>query len=133
MKKVLVCFLVLLLIVSLISCGKTIQRVEEPEAKENKFTLYFGYVDKEEVDEEKIINEICRKHLIGFTVAEAEGGWTDDAGTFHPEETLIYTLFFTEEAKVKAFADEVLAAIEGSAVLMEKSVASASHSSSWTK
>lgn len=67
-----------------------------------------------------VVDAICVAHVDGFTVSMANGGWKDDAGALTLENTLVYTLYGAEDAQVQAIMDEVLLALNQSAILVEK-------------
>jgi hypothetical protein len=93
-----------------------------------RYTLYIGTNDKDTYTQiipvetaMHTVNEICSKYTGGYTVYGAKGAWFDDAGVQTEENTLVYTLIDVEESDVAAIVDEVLAALNQSSVLLEKS------------
>lgn len=97
------------------------------EAEEIEYTLYIGLNDKDTAtqkitteDARAIVDEICLKHVGGFTSLEAQGGWTDDEGVIVRENTLVYVFYGADEAQITAVMDEVLIALNQSSVLMRK-------------
>ncbi|MDR1320728.1 MAG: DUF3574 domain-containing protein [Gracilibacteraceae bacterium] len=94
-----------------------------------RYTLYIGTNDKDTYEQiiptetaRSIVNAICAKYIGGYTVHDAKGGWFNDAGVLTEENTLVYTLIDVEESDVAAIADDVLAALNQSSVLVEKNV-----------
>ena len=94
-----------------------------------QYVMYVGTNDKdtykmEHTEEEArdIVDQICLKHFEGYTLQDATGAWTDDAGVATHEYSLVCYFDGAEESAVKAAADEILAALNQSAVLIEKDV-----------
>lgn len=89
------------------------------------YTLYIGLNDKDTNVQEMTteaaratVDDICLRHVGGFTAYEAQGGWTDDDGMLVRENTLVYVFYDATEAQITAIMDEVLAALRQSAVLV---------------
>jgi hypothetical protein len=101
-------------------------RLAYTRAESGKYILYIGTNDKDtytpllslEEAKEKI-GAICRRHVSGYTVQEAAGGWTDETGAFTSEQTLIYSFSDAREADIIAIMDEVLAELNQNSILVE--------------
>lgn len=104
------------------------QSLPRPEATQPlRHTLYIGLNDQDTLtqliptDEAmRRVNEICARHVDGYTVTTAHGGWTDDSGVLTREETLVYTFSEVEEAKIRQIMDEVLRALNQQCILWER-------------
>ena len=64
------------------------------------------------------LEEILLKHFGGYTIMEANGGWTDD-GTIYREYTLVIYLSDTTIDKVRVAADEMLQVFNQRSVLIQ--------------
>ena len=96
-------------------------------SENGKYVLYIGLNDKDTytqlipTDEAiNIVNEICIRHIGGYTVFSTKGGWVDETGTPSRETTLVYILSCAKEADVIAVMDEVLAALNQNSILIER-------------
>lgn len=96
-------------------------------SENGKYVLYIGLNDKDTytqlipTDEAiNIVNEICIRHIGGYTVFSTKGGWVDETGTPSRETTLVYILSGAKEADVIAVMDEVLAALNQNSILIER-------------
>ena len=92
-----------------------------------QYVLYIGLNDKltyEQIiptDEAvEIVNEIFAKHVNGWTMHYARGGWTDETDTLTQENSLVYTIAYADEAAVIAIMDEVLVALNQNSILIER-------------
>lgn len=74
-----------------------------------------------------IVNEICARHIGGYTVHQASGGWIDEQGILTQENTLVYTLMGIDEKKVMAIMDEVLVALNQNSILLERQAVSSTY------
>ncbi|MCL2112288.1 MAG: DUF3574 domain-containing protein [Clostridiales bacterium] len=130
-----------LLIANLVVTGFIIAYIFVPEGKvpsagetisfdhyENgQYVLYIGLNDKDiykqviPTDEARIIvDEICAKHVDGWTVSTVNGGWTDEKGVLSQENTLVYTIVGVEEEAVVSIMDEVLIALNQNSIMLER-------------
>ena len=63
--------------------------------------------------------DILFRHVGGYTIQEAHGGWIDEDGTRFAEYTLVITLSYTDLDTVHALSDDLLAAFRQSSVLIQ--------------
>ncbi|MDR1705761.1 MAG: DUF3574 domain-containing protein [Clostridiales bacterium] len=96
-------------------------------AENGSYTLYIGTNDKDTYRQiiptaqaREIVNGICARHVEGYTVSEAQGGWVDWEGVLTQENTLVYTFIGVSEAQLIPLMDEVLAALNQSSILVER-------------
>ena len=90
-----------------------------------QYVLYLGTNDKDttepvftpDVAKEKA-EEILLKHFGGYTIQEANGGWTSDDKIYR-EYTLVIYLSDTTIDKVHAAADEMIKTFNQSSVLIQ--------------
>ena len=73
-------------------------------------------------DAKQIVERICLKHLGGYTIQDATGGWTDENGQVVRENSIVCYFDDAEEEAVYQIADEVIAALNQSTVLIEKNL-----------
>ena len=101
---------------------------KEPTSEEQgdiQYVLYLGTNDKDttepvfspDVAKEKA-EEILLKHFGGYTIQEANGGWTSDDKIYR-EYTLVIYLSDTTIDKVHAAADEMIKTFNQSSVLIQ--------------
>ena len=90
-----------------------------------RYTLYIGLNDKDtgtqEISTEKareIVDAICCKYVEGFTVFQAQGGWTDDSGQITKENTLVYMFSYADPTQITAIMDEVIPVLNQSVILV---------------
>ncbi len=95
-------------------------------SKGSKFTLYIGTIDRDAHSQIiptseaiEIVNRICAKHVKGYTVIDAEGGWIDEDGAFLQENTLIYIFLDTSKEHLIPFMEEACAALNQNSILVE--------------
>ena len=100
---------------------------EMPDSSSVQYVLYIGTNDKDTYEQiiptgeaVEIVNGIVTKYTGGYTMHHARGGWVDETGTLTQEDTIIYTIAYTDESDIIAIMDEVLAALNQNAILMEK-------------
>lgn len=103
------------------------KRTEPATPTATRYTLYIGTNDKDTytqlISTEKameIVNEICVRHVGGYTVSTAHGGWMDEAGVMTNEETLVYTFLDAEEEQIIRIMDEVRLALNQNSILCEQ-------------
>lgn len=91
-----------------------------------KYVLYIGTNDKDTytqlipTDEAKrIVDDICVKHVGGFTAIDAVGGYLDDKNIMTHENSLVYEIYDASENQIKAIMDEVIKALNQSSILVE--------------
>lgn len=91
-----------------------------------KYVLYIGTNDKDTytqlipTDEaKKLVDEICAKHVGGFTAFEAVGGYLDEKNIMTHENSLVYEIYDAEENQIKAIMDEAIKTLDQSSILIE--------------
>ena len=123
----------LLLVVNLLATGALgvfVWRAESSRADRTvQYKMCIGTNDKdtgEQIipteDAKAIIEGICLKYLGGYTIQDATGGWTDENGQVVRENSIVCYFDDAEEAAVYQIADEVIAALNQSTVLIEKNL-----------
>lgn len=108
-------------------------RIAFDDIKYGKYILYIGTNDKYTYEQiiptdeaRQIVNEICSRHVGGYTVMEAMGGWVDEKGILTQEHTLVYSFIYTDEDAIIAIMDEVLVALNQNSILIERADVSSS-------
>ena len=94
--------------------------------KDIQYVMYLGTNDKDsyepygEPDAVKAkVDEVLTRHFEGFTIQEANGGWTNEDGTVSHEYTVVILLSDTTVEKVHAAADDLIRAFNQSSVLIQ--------------
>ena len=102
-----------------------VQSAEET-AKDIQYVLYLGTNDKdtyepvfEPAEAKTHLDAVLTRHFSGFTIQEANGGWTNDDGTVSHEYTLVIYLSDTTLEKVRAACDDLIAEFNQSSVLIQ--------------
>ena len=92
-----------------------------------QYVMYVGTNDKdtyqpEHTQEEakNIVDEVCLKYFEGYTLQEATGAWTDEKKNITHEYTLVCYFDDADKETVYKAADEVIAALNQSSVLIEQ-------------
>lgn len=93
-----------------------------------QYVMYLGTNDKDtnlpkfmDYDQAKEkLDSILTKHFEGFTIQEANGGWTNEDGTVSHEYTLVIYLSDTSSEAVHAAADDLLSEFNQSSVLIQE-------------
>ena len=95
-------------------------------AEDIQYVLYLGTNDKDTnapkftPDEAKqLLDTVLTRHFEGFTIQEANGGWTNENGTVDHEYTLVIYLSDTTLDKVRAAAKDLIKEFNQSAVLIQ--------------
>ena len=65
------------------------------------------------------VDAVLTKHFEGFTIQDAQGGWTNDDGSVSHEYTLVIYLSDTTIEKVRAAADDLIREFNQSSVLIQ--------------
>lgn len=98
----------------------------EAKAPDIQYVMYLGTNDKDTYapvfapDEAKTqLDAVLSRHFSGWTVQEANGGWTNDDGSISHEYTLVIYLSDTTRDKVRTAADELLKVFNQSSVLIQ--------------
>ena len=110
-------------VTSLILAGKPAK--QPASATDIQYVMYVGTNDKDTntpvlpPEEAKAkAQEILIRHLGGYTIQEASGGWVDGE-TLYTEYTLVIYLSDTKPEQVYAVADEMISAFNQSSVLIQ--------------
>ncbi len=98
----------------------------EEKTYDIQYVMYLGTNDKDTYqpfgspEETKAkVDEVLTKHFEGFTIQEANGGWTNENGTVDHEYTVVILLSDTTLEKVHAAADDLIKAFNQSSVLIQ--------------
>ena len=96
------------------------------EDKDIQYVLFLGTNDKDTytafgtTEEIKAkVDEVLTKHFDGFTIQEANGGWTNENGTVYHEYTVVILLSNTDIDKVHAAADDLIKEFNQSSILIQ--------------
>jgi len=96
-------------------------------AEYGQYVLYIGMNDKDTYEQiiptdevVEIVNAICAKHVGGWTMKHARGGWVDEKDVLTQENTLVYFIAWASESDVIAIMDEVLVALNQNSILIER-------------
>lgn len=120
---------IILSLVAIILAGISLCRSFAPagsEAKDVQYVMFLGTNDKdtyqpfgtaEEVKQKA--DEVLTRHFEGFTIQEANGGWTNENGTVDHEYTLVILLSDTTDKKVHEAADDLIKAFNQSTILIQ--------------
>ena len=91
-----------------------------------QYVVYVGTNDKDafsplHTNEEakNIVDNICLKYFEGYTLQEATGSWTDENSQVTHEYTLVCYFDDADKETVYKAADELLAALNQSTLLIE--------------
>ena len=100
--------------------------VEEKPARDVQYVMYLGTNDKDTYEPifsheeaKEHLDAVLTKHFSGFTIQEANGGWTNDDGTVSHEYTLVIYLSDTTLDKVHAASDDLIREFNQSSVLIQ--------------
>ena len=120
---------IIAVILALIALGLSIFALAAPakqSAGDIQYVMYLGTNDKDTYqpfgtpEECKAkVDEVLTKHFEGFTIQEANGGWTNENGTVDHEYTVVILLSDTTPEKVHAAADDLICAFNQSSVLIQ--------------
>ena len=115
---------VIALCLSLVSLVLTLKTPVQP-SRDLQYVLYIGTNDKDtnepvfSPEEAKMkAEEILVSHFSGYTIQEANGGWTEN-DTMHQAYTLVIHLSDTTSDAVYAAADEMIRTFHQSSVLIQ--------------
>ncbi len=105
------------------AAGETAEEAEE----DVQYVLYLGTNDKDtnkpvftQDEAMEKAREILIRHLGGYTIQEANGGWVGDDDKLYQEYTLVIYLSDTTEEKVHEVADELIEAFSQGSVMIQK-------------
>lgn len=108
--------------------GLIVTLLPKQAAGDVQYVMYLGTNDKDTnepvfaPDEAKTkAEEILLRHVGGWTIQEANGGWAD-GDMLYREYTVVIYLSDTSAEAVHAAADELIAAFHQSSVLIQKNV-----------
>ncbi|WP_026508240.1 DUF3574 domain-containing protein [Butyrivibrio sp. MC2013] len=94
--------------------------------KDIQYVMYLGTNDKDTyepfgtAEEAKAkVDELLTKHFEGFTIQEANGGWTNEDGTVSHEYTIVILLSDTSSEEVHKAADDLIQEFNQSSVLIQ--------------
>ena len=98
----------------------------QQEEYDIQYEIFLGTNDKDSYEpygtpdavKEKV-DEVLTKHVEGFTIQEANGGWTNENGTVDHEYTVVILLSDTTLEKVYAASDDLIRAFNQSAVMIQ--------------
>ena len=92
-----------------------------------KYTLTIGLNDKDTKQQKydiitcyKLVEDILKKYLDGYTIYEAKGGYKHDDGTFISENSLVVMLLFTNDIQVKIIVDTIKQVLNQESVAVVK-------------
>ena len=120
------------LIIAVIALGLSVYNTAtkpapiEEKTYDIQYVMYLGTNDKDTYqpfgtpEEAKAkVDEVLTKHFEGFTIQEANGGWTNENGPVDHEYTVVILLSDTTLEKVHAAADDLIKAFNQSSVLIQ--------------
>ena len=99
---------------------------DKNDSKDIQYVLFVGTNDKDtyqpfgtEQECKDKVDEVLTKHVEGFTIQEAKGGWTNENGTVDHEYTIVILLSDTTIDKVHAICDDLIKTFNQSTVLIQ--------------
>lgn len=120
------------IVLSVIALGLSIfnfvsaPKAMEQESDEVQYVLFLGTNDKDTYEPfgtpeqcKAKVDQVLTKHFEGFTIQEANGGWTNEDGTVDHEYTVVILLSDTTAAKVHAAADDLIETFNQSSILIQ--------------
>ena len=92
------------------------------------YTLYIG-TDSQSADDplmdyedaKQTIVDLALEYVGGYTIYDAQGGWTDEDGVPESEDSIVLVLVTDDDEAVHKIADEALKALDQTAILIESS------------
>ena len=91
-----------------------------------KFNLTIGLNDKDtktqlydDITAYKIVENILKQYLDGYTILKAFGGYKHDDGTFTQENSLRVEILFTTALQVKIICDKIKQALNQESIAVE--------------
>lgn len=91
-----------------------------------KFNLTIGLNDKDtkiqlydDITAYKIVENILKQYLDGYTILKAFGGYKHDDGTFTQENSLRVELLFTTALQVKIICDKIKQQLNQESIAVE--------------
>ena len=109
-----------------ITLYNTLNRPAPAEAADIQYVMYLGTNDKDTYEPvcapeeaKERLDQVLTKHFEGFTIQEAQGGWTNEDGTVSHEYTLVIYLSDTTVDKVRAASNDLIKEFNQSSVLIQ--------------
>ena len=91
-----------------------------------EYTLYIGTNSQDGsdpvmsyADAKQLVIDLALKYVGGYTIYDAQGGWTDEEGTPESESTIVLVLVTDDDAAVHTIADEAARAFDQAAILIQ--------------
>lgn len=116
---------VLALGLSVFALANTVKPAER-DSYDVQYVMFLGTNDKDTYEPygapEEVkarVDEVLTRHFEGFTIQEANGGWTNENGTVDHEYTIVILLSDTTLEAVHAAADDLIQAFRQSSVLIQ--------------
>ncbi|MBE7003256.1 MAG: DUF3574 domain-containing protein [Ruminococcaceae bacterium] len=114
-------------VVLLLSNGNAPKKTPADTGKSTQYVMYVGTNDKDTYQPEHsqeeardIVDAVCLKYFEGYTLQDATGAWTDEAGNITHEYTLVCYFDDADKDTVYRAADEVIKALNQNTVLIEE-------------
>ena len=111
---------------SAISLCRSVMQPATP-AKDIQYVLYLGTNDKDTyqpvcapTEAKAKVDEVLSKHFEGFTIQDANGGWTNENGKVDHEYTIVILLSDTTSEEVHSAADDLIREFNQSSVLIQE-------------
>ena len=99
-----------------------------PTDSTTKYTLYIGINSQttgEPVmaydDAKNLVIDLALEYVGGYTITEAQGGWTNDDGVAESETSIVLMLDTDDEESVRTIAEKAAEALDQDAILIETS------------
>jgi hypothetical protein len=127
-KKLGVVTLVIAIIALLLSIVSIVLPPKAPKQDDGdiQYVLYLGTNDKDTYqpygtpDEVKSkVDEVLTKHVEGFTIQEANGGWTNEDGTVDHEYTVVIILSDVDDKTVHETANDLVKEFNQTAIMIQ--------------
>ena len=124
-KKLGVIALILAVIALVLSVAALVKPAQRDD-KDVQYMMYVGTNDKDTYEPagtpEEVkarVDLVLTRHFEGFTIQDANGGWTNDNGTVDHEYTVVVLLSDTTLEKVHAAADDLIREFNQSSILIQ--------------
>ncbi len=126
-KKISIIAIAISLVALCLSCFSLTKSMKSDSGDQDvQYVMYLGTNDKDTyepfgtADEAKLkVDEVLSKHFEGFTIQEANGGWTNEKGFVDHEYTIVILLSDTTPEKVHEAADDLIKEFNQSAILIQ--------------
>ena len=103
--------------------------VTQTKNKDIQYVMYLGTNDRDTYEPygtpeacKAKVDEVLTKHFEGFTIQEANGGWTNENGTVDHEYTIVIILSDTTLDKVHEAAKDLNATFNQSSILIQSNL-----------